>query len=255
MDNKIEVKGLSKRFHDNIVLDDISLTIGKGDVVGIIGPSGTGKSTFLRCLNQLEIPEKGSITINGTTTDLSKRNRKEISEIRKNTGMVFQKFNLFEKKTALENVMEGLIVVQKKSKAEAKAIAIRELENVGMAAWQNHYPKHLSGGQQQRVALARALAMKPQLLLLDEPTSALDPELVGEVLETIKKIADEGYTMLLVSHEMNFVRHVTNRVIFLDGGHIVEDGSPSQVFSNPTHQRTKDFLFKMNLLDANEYVI
>ena len=255
MDNQIEVKGLSKRFHDNIVLDDISLTIGKGDVVGIIGPSGTGKSTFLRCLNQLETPEKGAISINGVTTDLSKRNRKEISAIRKSTGMVFQKFNLFEKKTALENVMEGLIVVQKKSKEEARSIAVRELENVGMAAWQNHYPKHLSGGQQQRVALARALAMKPQLLLLDEPTSALDPELVGEVLETIKKIAEEGYTMLLVSHEMNFVRHVTNRVIFLDGGHIVEDGPPSKVFSDPSNQRTKDFLYKMNLLDGLEYVI
>lgn len=255
MDNKIEISGLCKRYHDNIVLDDISLTIGKGDVVGIIGPSGTGKSTLLRCLNQLEVPEKGTISFNGTTTDLSKRNRKEIAEIRKNTGMVFQRFNLFEKKTALENVMEGLIVVQKKSKEEARSIAIRELENVGMAAWQNHYPKHLSGGQQQRVALARALAMKPQLLLLDEPTSALDPELVGEVLETIKKIAEEGYTMLLVSHEMNFVRHVTNRVIFLDGGHIVEDGPPSIVFSAPKNQRTKDFLFKMNLLDASEYVI
>lgn len=255
MDNKIEIKGLSKRFHDNVVLDGVSLTIGTGDVVGVIGPSGTGKSTLLRCLNQLEVPEKGTITIDGETTDLSKRNRKGIVEIRKKTGMVFQKFNLFEKKTALENVMEGLIVVQKKSREEARGIALRELENVGMLAWQNHYPKHLSGGQQQRVALARALAMKPRLLLLDEPTSALDPELVGEVLETIKKIAEEGYTMLLVSHEMSFVRHVANRVIFLDGGHIVEDGSPNEVFSNPKNQRTKEFLFKMNLIEGSEYVI
>ena len=251
----IEIKNLSKKFHDNVVLDHISLTINKGDVVGIIGPSGTGKSTLLRCINQLEFPERGEIVFLEKTIDLSKKKHKESVELRKNIGMVFQKFNLFEKKTALENVMEGLIIVQKKSKAEAREIALKELERVGMAPWANHYPKHLSGGQQQRVAIARALALKPQILLLDEPTSALDPELVGEVLGTIKKVAAEGYTMLLVSHEMNFVRHVANRVIFLDGGHIVEDGTPKQVFVHPKNERTKEFLRKMQMLNEPEYVI
>ena len=251
----IEIKNLSKQYHGNIVLEQINLTVHKGDVVGIIGPSGTGKSTLLRCMNRLEVPEQGEIILGDKTIDLSKKNSKDIVELRKNSGMVFQKFNLFEKKTALENVMEGLIVVQKKSKEEARRIAEEELERVGMSAWANHYPKHLSGGQQQRVAIARALAMKPQFLLLDEPTSALDPELVGEVLETIKKVAAEGLTMLLVSHEMNFVRHVANRVIFLDNGHIVEDGTPKEVFGNPQNQRTKDFLEKMNLMNQPEYSI
>jgi polar amino acid transport system ATP-binding protein len=251
----IELHNISKRFGDNVVLDNVDLTIHTGDVVGIIGPSGTGKSTLLRCINQLEVPEKGTITMDGTTIDLSKKNKKEILNLRKNTGMVFQRFNLFEKKTALQNVMEGLVIVQKKDKEEARKIAMEELDKVGMSAWANHYPKHLSGGQQQRVAIARALAMKPSLLLMDEPTSALDPELVGEVLETIRKVAQEGFTMLLVSHEMNFVRHVSNRVLFLDGGHIVEDGTPKQVFEYPKNQRTREFLAKMNLMNEPEYTI
>lgn len=169
--------------------------------------------------------------------------------------MVFQRFNLFEKKTALENVMEGLIVVKKMSKAQTREIAIEQLKLVGMAPWANHYPKHLSGGQQQRVALARALAMKPQILLLDEPTSALDPELVGEVLDVIRKVAAQGYTMLLVSHEMNFIRHVSNRVIFLDKGHVVEDGTPKEVFDHPTNPRTQEFFRKMNIMAQPEYMI
>ena len=251
----IQIEGLSKRYHDNIVLEDVSLNINEGDVIGIIGPSGTGKSTLLRCIDQLEIPEKGTINLGEKTIDLSKKNKKEINEIRQNTGMVFQRFNLFEKKTALENVMEGLIVVKKMSRQEAKKIALEELAKVGMTAWANHYPKHMSGGQQQRVAIARALAMKPRLLLLDEPTSALDPELVGEVLDVIKEIAGKGYTMLLVSHEMSFVRNVSNRVIFLDKGHIVEDGTPSEVFEHPRNQRTKDFFAKMNLMNQPDYII
>jgi polar amino acid transport system ATP-binding protein len=251
----IELQGISKRFGENVVLDGVDLTIHTGDVVGIIGPSGTGKSTLLRCINQLEVPEHGTIRMGDQTIDLSRKNKKEILKLRQNTGMVFQRFNLFEKKTALENVMEGLVVVQKKSKEEARRIAEEELDKVGMLSWANHYPKHLSGGQQQRVAIARALAMKPALLLMDEPTSALDPELVGEVLETIKKVAEEGFTMLLVSHEMNFVRHVANRVIFLDGGHIVEDGTPKQVFEYPKNQRTRDFFAKMNLMNEPEYTI
>ena len=251
----IQIEGLSKRYHDNIVLEDVSLNINEGDVIGIIGPSGTGKSTLLRCIDQLEIPEKGTINLGEKTIDLSKKYKKDINEIRQNTGMVFQRFNLFEKKTALENVMEGLIVVKKMPKEEAKKIALEELAKVGMTAWANHYPKHMSGGQQQRVAIARALAMKPRLLLLDEPTSALDPELVGEVLDVIKEIAGKGYTMLLVSHEMSFVRNVSNRVIFLDKGHIVEDGTPSEVFEHPKNQRTKDFFGKMNLMNQPDYII
>lgn len=251
----IEIQGLSKRYHDNIVLEDVSLSINEGDVIGIIGPSGTGKSTLLRCIDQLEIPEKGSISLDGVSVDLSKKNRKEIGKIRQNTGMVFQRFNLFEKKTALENVMEGLVTVKKIKKEEARKLALEELDKVGMLSFANHYPKHLSGGQQQRVAIARALAMKPRLLLLDEPTSALDPELVGEVLDVIKEIAGKGFTMLLVSHEMGFVRNVSNRVIFLDKGHIVEDGSAKEVFEHPKNQRTKDFFAKMNLLNQPEYVI
>lgn len=251
----IEIQGLSKRYHDNIVLEDVSLSINEGDVIGIIGPSGTGKSTLLRCIDQLETPEKGSISLDGVSVDLSKKNRKEIGKIRQNTGMVFQRFNLFEKKTALENVMEGLVTVKKIKKEEARKLALEELDKVGMLSFANHYPKHLSGGQQQRVAIARALAMKPRLLLLDEPTSALDPELVGEVLDVIKEIAGKGFTMLLVSHEMGFVRNVSNRVIFLDKGHIVEDGSAKEVFEHPKNQRTKDFFAKMNLLNQPEYVI
>lgn len=255
MSETIEIKNLKKKFHDNVILDGIDIEIKKGDVIGIIGPSGTGKSTLLRCINQLEIPEEGFISISGKAFNLSKKNQKDMTELRRSTGMVFQRFNLFEQKTALENVMEGLLVVQKKNREEAKKIALEELEKVGMTAWANHYPKHLSGGQQQRVAIARALAMRPKLLLLDEPTSALDPELVGEVLDVIKKIAREGFTMILVSHEMNFVRNVANRVIFLDKGHIIEDGTPKEVFETPKNARTKEFFRKMMILEQPDYSI
>lgn len=251
----IAVRNLRKSFRNNTVLDGIDLDINKGDVVGIIGPSGTGKSTLLRCIDRLETPEEGQITLNGKTISLSSHDRRQTLELRRSTGMVFQRFNLFERKTALENVMEGLITVQKKPRKEARELAMRELERVGMAPWAEHYPKHMSGGQQQRVAIARALAMKPQLLLLDEPTSALDPELVGEVLETVRTIANEGFTMLLVSHEMSFVRNVANRVIFLDGGKIVEDGTPKEVFEHPKSQRAKDFFAKMYLMEQPEYII
>ncbi len=259
----LKIEHLSKKYNDNVVLEDINLEINEGDVVGIIGPSGTGKSTLLRCINHLETPEQGIIYLGNEDIvnqeeyriDISQRKPKNLDYLRQNTGMVFQRFNLFDKKTALENVMEGLITVKKMKKNEAKKLALQELENVGMAQWANHYPKHLSGGQQQRVALARALAMKPQVLLLDEPTSALDPELVGEVLDVIKKVANEGYTMLLVSHEMDFVRHVSNRVIFLDKGHVVEDGTPKEVFNNPKNERTIEFFRKMQLLSQPDYII
>lgn len=238
----IAISQLHKKYHDNIVLDGIDLEIHKGDVIGIIGPSGTGKSTLLRCINQLEIPEQGVLDFEGKTIDLSRKNKKDMLWIRQNTGMVFQKFHLFEKKTALENVMEGLIVVQKKSRAEAREIALKELERVGMTAWANHYPKHLSGGQQQRVAIARALAMEPKALLFDEPTSALDPELVGEVLNVMRELADDGMTMVIVTHEMAFARDVADRVIFMADGYVVEEGKPEDVFGNPKEERTKAFL-------------
>lgn len=251
----LKVDNLSKKFHKNIVLENISLEINKGDVVAIIGPSGTGKSTLLRCINLLEQPEQGTLTLGSLSFDVTKKTKSEVLEIRKNTAMVFQQFNLFHQKTALENVMEGLTVVKKLSKEEAKKIALEQLEKVGLSDRVNHYPKHLSGGQQQRVAIARALAMNPQVLLLDEPTSALDPELVGEVLETIKKAAQEGNTMVIVSHEMNFVRKLANRVIFLDEGKIVEDGTPEEVFARPKSERVKAFFRKFYLESGPEFTI
>lgn len=253
----LEIKDLHKKYHNNIVLDGIDLTINQGDIIGIVGPSGTGKSTLLRSINLLEKPEKGTITLGdiSLTLPLKGASKKNVTELRKHTGMVFQRFYLFEHKTALENVMEGLLTVQKKSKKEAEEIALKELENVGLLEWRNHYPKHMSGGQQQRVAIARTLAMKPNIILLDEPTSALDPELVTEVLSIIKKVADQGYTMLLVSHEMDFIKKISTRVLFLDGGKIIEDGTPQEVFGKPKTQRARDFFDKMNKLKEPEYVI
>ncbi len=250
-----EIKGLKKAFKSNQVLDGVDLTIHKGDVVAIIGPSGTGKSTLLRCINFLEKPDAGTVSVGGITVDGSHIDKKATLQLRKKTAMVFQQFNLFSRKTVLENVMEGLVTVKKLPKAEAKEIALRQLERVGMSDRLLHYPQHLSGGQQQRVAIARAMAMEPQLLLLDEPTSALDPELVGEVLETIRAAAEAGNTMLLVSHEMDFVRKVSSRVILLDKGVIVEDGTPEEVFTRPKNQRTRDFLSKMYLQSQPDYSI
>lgn len=238
----IEIRGLTKSFHKHLVLDHIDLTIHKGDVVAVIGSSGAGKSTLLRSINLLEAPDAGTIKLDELLVDLSKKSKADVLALRKSTAMVFQQFNLFRQKTALENVMEGLVVVKKIPKEEARQIAAQHLARVGLSDRMNHYPKQLSGGQQQRVAIARALAMKPKILLFDEPTSALDPELVGEVLDTIRKAAEEGNTMLLVSHEMNFVRKVATRVLFLDQGVILEDGTPEEVFSHPKSDRTKQFL-------------
>lgn len=240
----IKVKNIHKRFKDNIVLDGVSFDIEKGDVIAIIGPSGTGKSTLLRSINLLEHPEEGEIEFDDFLLDYGNHKKKDELDLRKKTTMVFQQFNLFQKKTALENVMEGLMVVQKLPKSEAKKIAIEKLRQVKMDDRLDYYPKHLSGGQQQRVAIARAVALKPELLLLDEPTSALDPELVGEVLDTIRTLAEEGNTMLIVSHEMSFVRSVANKVIFLENGRIVEQGSQKDIFENPQNERTVEFLLK-----------
>lgn len=238
----IEIRGLTKSFQGHIVLNQLDLTIQKGDVVAVIGSSGAGKSTLLRSINLLEQPDAGTITIDELKVDVSKSSKADTLELRKSTAMVFQQFNLFRQKTALENVMEGLVVVKKMSKEEARKIAALQLARVGLSDRTHHYPKQLSGGQQQRVAIARALAMQPKILLFDEPTSALDPELVGEVLDTIKQAAEEGNTMLLVSHEMNFVRKVATRVLFLDQGVIAEDGTPEEVFVHPKSDRTKQFL-------------
>lgn len=259
----IEIKGLKKKFEDNQVLDGIDLTIHDGDVIGIIGPSGTGKSTLLRCINSLEKPEEGQIVYTNESTfeeivvdyPLKRANKKNAFKLRKKTGMVFQNFNLFEHRTALKNVASGLRIVQHIPKKEAIKKAEDELTNVGLLDHKNHYPKHLSGGQKQRIAIARTLAMKPEIILLDEPTSALDPELIGEVLDIIKKVAEQGYTMVLVSHEMDFIRKVSNRVLFLDGGHVIEDGTPEEVFENPKNERTKQFFAKMKVLKNPEYVI
>ena len=238
----IKIEHLSKKYNDNVVLDDINLEINKGDVVGIIGPSGTGKSTLLRCVNHLEIPEEGVIHIGEREVDLSQKKPKDLLYLRQNTGMVFQRFNLFPHKTVLENVMLAPVHVAKKNKLESKEKALQLLQMVGLEAKANEYPSRLSGGQQQRVAIARALAMEPKIMLFDEPTSALDPELVGEVLAVMKKLAEAGMTMIVVTHEMGFAREVADRVVFMEDGKIGEMGTPEEIFNNPKSERLKQFL-------------
>ena len=237
----ITIEHLSKSFSGNKVLDDLSLTIEQGEVVALIGASGAGKSTFLRSLNYLEEPDSGIITIDDFTVDFKTITKEQILALRRKLAMVFQQFNLFERRTALDNVKEGLKVVKKMSDQEATAIAKEELAKVGLSDRENHYPRHLSGGQKQRVALARALAMKPDVLLLDEPTSALDPELVGEVEKSIANAAKQGQTMVLVSHDMNFVYQVADKVLFLENGRILEQGTPEEIFKHPKKERTKEF--------------
>lgn len=237
----ITIEHLSKSFSGNKVLDDLSLTIEQGEVVALIGASGAGKSTFLRSLNYLEEPDSGIITIDDFKVDFKTITKEQILALRRKLAMVFQQFNLFERRTALDNVKEGLKVVKKMSDQEATAIAKEELAKVGLSDRENHYPRHLSGGQKQRVALARALAMKPDVLLLDEPTSALDPELVGEVEKSIANAAKQGQTMVLVSHDMNFVYQVADKVLFLENGRILEHGTPEEIFKHPKKERTKEF--------------
>lgn len=242
----ISIKELSKYFSGQKVLDAISLDIQKGEVIALVGASGAGKSTFLRSLNYLEKPDHGSIQMDDFLVDFATITNDEVLILRRKLAMVFQQFNLFERRTALENVKEGLVIVKKMTDQEATAIAREELRKVGLSDRENHYPRHLSGGQMQRVALARALAMKPEILLLDEPTSALDPELVGEVEKSILEAAKSGQTMILVSHDMEFVAQVADRVLFLENGKILEEGSPEQIFKQPKEVRTKEFFNKFS---------
>lgn len=242
----ISIKELSKYFSGQKVLDAISLDIQKGEVIALVGASGAGKSTFLRSLNYLEKPDHGSIQMDDFLVDFATITNDEVLILRRKLAMVFQQFNLFERRTALENVKEGLVIVKKMTDQEATTIAREELRKVGLSDRENHYPRHLSGGQKQRVALARALAMKPEILLLDEPTSALDPELVGEVEKSILEAAKSGQTMILVSHDMEFVAQVADRVLFLENGKILEEGSPEQIFKQPKEVRTKEFFNKFS---------
>ena len=239
---KVKVEQLKKSFGSLEVLKGIDLEVKEGEVVCLIGPSGSGKSTFLRCLNRLEETTAGTVIVDDNDITDPKCN---INKVRENIGMVFQQFNLFPHLSVLENIMLAPVARKKLTKAEAKATAERLLATVGLAEKAGEYPPNLSGGQQQRVAIARALAMSPDIMLFDEPTSALDPEMVGEVLEVMKQLAKDGMTMIVVTHEMGFAREVADRVIFMDGGYIVEQGTPEQVFGNPQHKRTQDFLNKV----------
>ncbi|AVX21270.1 amino acid ABC transporter ATP-binding protein, PAAT family (TC 3.A.1.3.-) [Carboxydocella sporoproducens DSM 16521] len=237
----IVIKNLYKRFGDLEVLKDINLHVREGEVVVVIGPSGSGKSTMLRCINKLEEATAGEIIVD----NIPLTSKANINAIRQEVGMVFQRFNLFPHMTALQNITLAPIQVRKQSKAEAEKIARELLAKVGLSDKADSYPDQLSGGQQQRVAIARALAMRPKVMLFDEPTSALDPEMVGEVLNVMKDLAREGMTMVVVTHEMGFAREVGDRVIFMDEGRIVEEGTPEQIFQNPQQERTRSFLSKV----------
>ena len=243
----IDVKNLVKKFQGQTVLHGIDLQVEEGEVVAIIGPSGSGKTTLLRSINLLEHPESGSIRVGNITIDATRsvgQQKSAIRELRQHVGFVFQNFNLFPHRTVLENIIEGPVIVKGEPKEEALARAWELLAKVGLSGKENSYPRRLSGGQQQRVAIARALAMRPEVILFDEPTSALDPELVGEVLNTIRSLAQEKRTLVIVTHEMSFARDVADRAIFMDQGKIVEQGAARELFSNPQQPRTRQFLDK-----------
>ena len=238
----IKIENLYKNFGKLEVLKNISTTVEKGEILSIIGPSGSGKSTFLRCINKMEEPTKGHIYIDGM--DLMDK-KTDINKVRERVGMVFQHFNLFPNMTVLGNLTLSPMLVKKESKEEAEKYAMSLLEKVGLADKANVYPTQLSGGQKQRIAIARALAMKPEVILFEEPTSALDPEMIKEVLDVMRSLAEEGMTMLIVTHEMGFAKNVGNRILFMDKGEIIEDCSPKDFFENPTNERIKDFLNKV----------
>ncbi|GAA0082742.1 amino acid ABC transporter ATP-binding protein [Clostridium sporogenes] len=239
----IETKNLTKKFGKLTVFENLNINVKKGEVLVIIGPSGSGKSTFLRCLNHIEIPTDGEVFVEGKKLNI--KNKKELRKTIEKVGMVFQNFNLFPHKTVMQNIMEAPLTVKKENKEEVLQKAEKLLEKVGLKDKANVYPSKLSGGQKQRVAIARALAMNPDIMLFDEPTSALDPELVGEVLIVMKDLAKEGITMVVVTHEMGFAKEVADRVIFMDGGKIIEEASPHEIFTTPKHKRTREFLNKV----------
>ncbi|MGX7595088.1 amino acid ABC transporter ATP-binding protein [Planococcus plakortidis] len=238
----LAIQNLKVSFGDKEVLKGVDLQVNKGDVVTFIGPSGTGKTTILKCVNYLVEPDEGQMQLSNVSVDFKKIHKKEILQLRRNTAMVFQQFNLFKNKTVVENVMDAQIAVQKKSKKEAYERSIDLLEKVGLLDKKDEYPSRLSGGQQQRVSIARALAVEPDVVLFDEPTSSLDPELVAEVLKVIERVAQTGVTILLVTHEMDFARKVSNKIVFMEKGHIVEQGSPEEIFEQSQNERTRQFL-------------
>ncbi|MCM3411739.1 amino acid ABC transporter ATP-binding protein [Metabacillus litoralis] len=241
----IKLENIHKYFDQQHVLKGIDLSINKGEVVSILGPSGSGKSTLLRCINFLETPTSGVVEINDKRVDVQSAGKADILSLRTSTGMVFQQYNLFKNLTVLQNVMIGLTSVKRMNSVEASKVGKDLLEKVGLKDRLNHYPAQLSGGQQQRVGIARALALNPEVLLFDEPTSSLDPELVDEVLSVIKAVANEGNTMLIVTHELNFAREISDRVVFMEDGIILEEGTAEQIFSNPSVERTRKFLSKV----------
>jgi len=249
----IDIKNIHKSFGTNHVLKGVDIHVNQGDVVAILGPSGSGKTTLLRSLNFLERADEGTLRIGDKQVDLHSASSKDILNIRRRTGFVFQNYNLFANKTALDNVTEGLITARKVPKKEARERALEALEKVGLADRADYYPSQLSGGQQQRVSIARAMAVKPDVILFDEPTSALDPELIGEVLNAMKNLAAEGVTMIVVTHEMSFAQDVANRVIFMADGVIVEEGEPREFFNKPKEERTKQFLARF--IREPEYII
>ncbi len=249
----LEVKNIHKAFGKKPVLNGVGITVQKGDVVVMLGPSGSGKTTFLRSINFLERADAGTIDFDDFHVDVPKATSTQIATIRKRTAFVFQNYNLFINRTALGNVMEGLVVARRLPRQEALERALHALDKVGMGAWKDHYPSQLSGGQQQRVGIARAIAVEPDVILFDEPTSALDPELIGEVLSVMKTLAKEGTTMVVVTHEMGFAQDVANHIVFLDGGVIVEEGSPHEIFVHPQQVRTRQFLNR--ILPYPDYTI
>jgi len=238
----LEIKNLKLAYGDNPILNGVDLSVNRGDVVSIIGPSGTGKTTLLKCINYLARPQSGSIALDGIRMDFARADKAAIRAIRLRTAMVFQQFNVFRNMTVLQNIMDPLVVVQRKSREEAREIALRELDRVGMTARQDHYPSQLSGGQLQRTGIARALAVRPDVILFDEPTSSLDPELVNEVLKVIKDVTSSGITSLLVTHEMHFARSVSSRVVFMERGIVAAEGSPDEIFEAPSNPRLAQFL-------------
>ncbi|HIS99406.1 MAG TPA: amino acid ABC transporter ATP-binding protein [Candidatus Faecaligallichristensenella faecipullorum] len=238
----LEVRNIQKSFGGTPVLKDVSLKVEKGDVVAILGPSGSGKTTLLRCLNFLETADGGEMTFDGEIIQLGRVQKRDIARIRRKTAFVFQNYNLFANKTALQNVTEGLIIARKMKREQAEGIGMRMLERVGLADRRDHYPIQLSGGQQQRVAIARALATEPEIIYFDEPTSALDPELTGEVLSVMRDLAREGMTMLVVTHEMGFARNVAGKIVFMENGVVVEAATAREFFDHPRQERTQAFL-------------